>query len=330
MGDTSQYDTEGGVRVTRSVTGAPLQSALRDVYGAIDTHRGAIFASGYEYPGRYSRWDIGFVDPPIEFAGYGRRFEIRALNERGNMLLPIFGAALDSHPHIVGNVFQADNKLIGQVASMSASFAEEDRLRQSTVFSVLRTLVRQFGYAGDSHLGFYGAFGYDLVFQVEPIALHHPRPENRPDLHLFFPDELIVVDHRKEQAHQYRYDFRFGAYDTAGLPRTGETISFRPGVRSQETVDHSAGEYTAKVAEVIHGAHRGDYFEVVLSQVLRAGFPGTPIFVARSSPFFTNSKGRRSVVRESLSTGCGSRSATFCNCGESSFKCPKRCITPHS
>lgn len=276
MNDTSQYDTVGGVCVTRSVAEVPLQSALRDVCDTIDTHRGAIFASGYEYPGRYSRWDIGFVDPPIEFAGYGRRFEIHALNKRGNVLLPIFEAALDSHPHIVGEVIHTDDKLIGQVAPMSVSFSEEDRLRQPTVFSVLRTLIRQFGYAGDSHLGFYGAFGYDLVFQVEPIALRHPRPEHLPDLHLFFPDELIVVDHRKEQAHRYRYDFRFGAYDTAGLSRTGETISFRPGARSQETSDHEPGEYAAKVEEIIGGARRGDYFEVVLSQVLRAGLPGTP------------------------------------------------------
>ncbi|MEK9151398.1 MAG: anthranilate synthase component I [Patescibacteria group bacterium] len=275
MPNSIQYHTHGGVRVTRSDEEVALDTALRDVYEAIDTHRGAIFASGYEYPGRYSQWDIGFVDPPIEFVGHGRRFEIRALNERGNILLHIFRAALEHHPHIIGEMIQSGDKLCGQVAPMSASFSEEDRLHQPTIFSVLRTLVRQFGHAEDKHLGFYGAFGYDLVFQVEPIALCHLRPEDRPDLHLFLPDELIVVDHRKEHAYRYRYDFRSGEYDTAGLSRTGEAMPFRKGVLRKKS-DHEPGEYVAKVEEIITGARRGDFFEVVLSQVFCAGFSGTP------------------------------------------------------
>lgn len=276
MASTQQYRTDGGIHITRSDEEVPLESALQGVHGAIDTHRGAIFASGYEYPGRYSRWDIGFVDPPIEFVGHGRRFEIRALNERGNILLRIFRAVLEHHPHIIGEMIQSGDKLCGQVAPMSASFSEEDRLHQPTIFSVLRTLVLQFGHAEDKHLGFYGAFGYDLVFQVEPIALHHLRPSDRPDLHLFLPDELIVVDHRKERAHRYRYDFRSGEYDTAGLSRIGGETVFRSGVYSGQTSDHKPGEYVAKVEEIITGARRGDFFEVVLSQVLCAGFSGTP------------------------------------------------------
>ena len=49
----------------------------------------------------------------------------------------------------------------------------------------------------EPHLGFYGALGYDLVFQFEPIDMWHERAEDQPDLHLFVPDELIVADHRK-------------------------------------------------------------------------------------------------------------------------------------
>lgn len=276
MNSVNQYHTDGGAYITRSVEEVPLESALHSVYDRIDTHRGAIFASGYEYPGRYSRWDIGFVDPPVEFVGYGRRFEIRVLNDRGRILLPIFHAALENHPHIIGEIVHSDDKLSGQVAPMSARFSEENRLRQPTIFSVLRTLVWQFGHAEDQHLGFYGAFGYDLAFQVEPITLCHARPEDRPDLHLFLPDELVVVDHRKEQAHRYRYDFRFGEFDTAGLPCTGEAIPFCQGMPSPMMCDHESGEYADKVRKIVRGTKRGDFFEVVLSQVFSAGFSGTP------------------------------------------------------
>ena len=71
--------------------------ASRDVealISALDEHRGVLLSSSYEFPGRYARWTLGFVDPPIEIAGTGNRFTIRALNERGQALLPAFWSAL--------------------------------------------------------------------------------------------------------------------------------------------------------------------------------------------------------------------------------------------
>lgn len=276
MSNKPAYYTKGAVRVTTCREIIAPASALRDVMNAIDHHRGAIFASGYEYPGRYSRWDIGFVDPPIEFVGYGRRFEIRALNDRGKILLHIFHAALECHPHVIKEMICADDHISGHVTLMSAQFNEEDRLRQPTIFSVLRILVGQLGHEKEKHLGFYGALGYDLAFQIEPITLRHARSEDHPDLHLFLPDQIVVVDHRKEQAHRYRYDFRFGKYDTAGLPRTGEIIPFHRGTASPMMCDHESGEYADKVRKIVEGTKRGDFFEVVLSQVFSAGFSGTP------------------------------------------------------
>mgnify|MGYP001564952817 FL=1 len=174
MKKVNQYQTAGGVSITRHTKKIAPETSLQNVLGAIDCHRGAIFASGYEYPGRYTRWDVGFVNPPIEFVAHGRQFYIRALNERGKVLLHIFHVALENHPHIVGKVDYSGGKLSGQVAPMSEDFQEEERLRQPTIFSVLRTLARFLGYDKEPNLGFYGAFGYDLVFQIEPIALRHP------------------------------------------------------------------------------------------------------------------------------------------------------------
>lgn len=276
MKKVTQYKTEGGVFVARHEKKIAPETSLQNVLDAIDCHRGAIFASGYEYPGRYSRWDVGFVNPPIEFVAHGRQFYIRALNERGKVLLHIFRVALENHPHIVGGVNYSGDRLSGQVAPMLEDFQEEERLRQPTIFSVLRTLVRFLGHGKELNLGFYGAFGYDLVFQIEPIVLRHSRIENRPDLHLFLPDELVVTDHRKEQSYRYQYDFKFGEYGTTGLSRVGDKVPFLNGVSSEKTSDHKKGEYVEKVCEIIAGTRKGDFFEVVLSQVLSAGFSGTP------------------------------------------------------
>lgn len=276
MSEMNQYQTKGGVTITRRRKKILLKTALNNVLGAIDNHRGAIFASGYDYPGRYSRWDVGFVNPPIEFVSYGRKFCLRALNERGRILLRIFHPFLIGSSCIIDEVTQTDDTLNGQVAPMSETFSEEERLRQPTIFSVLRMLVQALSSRKDTNLGFYGAFGYDLVFQVEPIALRHCRPENRPDLHLFLPDEMVVTDHRLEQSYLYHYDFEFKGYDTGGLFRSGEEVSFCSGASSQKICDHKNGEYEEKVRKIIKGSRTGDFFEVLLSQVFSSGYAGTP------------------------------------------------------
>ena len=94
------FKTRGGVDVFRTIEELPLTEPLEEILALLETHRGAIFASGYEYPGRYSRWDIGFVDPPVELVAYGRDFVLRALNERGAQIIQIFRLGLEGHPHL--------------------------------------------------------------------------------------------------------------------------------------------------------------------------------------------------------------------------------------
>ena len=275
MKTTDTYETQGGIQVVRSVEELTLETPLQDVLDGLNRRRGALFASGYEYPGRYSRWDIGFINPPIELKARQRAFEFRALNERGRVLLDIFRAGLEGHPHLE-NLEVVDGQLHGCVQPMPMHFREEERSKQPTIFSVLRALVEQMRSEDEPHLGFYGALGYDLVFQFEPIDMQHERAEDQPDLHLFVPDELIVVDHRKEQALRYAYDFCYEWASTLGLPReTGEAQAER-GEPSAVRSDHASGEYADKVRTVIAGTQRGDFFEVVPSQVLSAGYAGTP------------------------------------------------------
>ena len=58
----------------------PVRHAIEPILDALDARRGALLASSYEYPGRYTRWDMGFVDPPLALTARGRRFRAEALN----------------------------------------------------------------------------------------------------------------------------------------------------------------------------------------------------------------------------------------------------------
>jgi len=281
------YVTDGGVEVTRTVDEISVEGALDDALNLIDTHRGAVFASGYEYPGRYSRWDMAFVDPPLEIVSQGRSFTIRSLNERGARLLRIMAPALDGHvasltrrtsgsSRQIASLDVQEKAIHGTIRPMPDYFPEEERSKQPTIFSVLRALIRQMHSPVEQHLGLYGALGYDIVFQFEPIEFRRKRDAGQPDLHLFLPDELIIVDHRKEQATRRRYDFRLGETTTAGVPRGWQEMPLQRGSPSDVSSDHQPGQYADKVRLIQEGCRRGDFFEVVLSQVFTAGYAGTP------------------------------------------------------
>ena len=92
------------------------------------------------------------------------------------------------------------------------------RSRRPTVFSAVREVIDAFA-GDDEHLGLYGAFGYDLAFQFEPVTLRIDRPAGPRDLVLHLPDELFVVDRKRETAVRYAYEFTVGGMSTEGLPR---------------------------------------------------------------------------------------------------------------
>lgn len=269
------YLTGGNIKVIRSIEGLPYESALEIPLAGIDRYKGAVFASGYEYPGRYSRWDIAFLNPPLQVICRGRKFTIDALNDRGKILINALSGPLAENPHL-REVERSEAGIRGSIIPMAGYFPEEERSKQPSFFSIIRTLIRLFGSDADPHLGLYGAFGYDLAFQFEPIRLKFDRTDSYKDAHLFLPDELILVDHRKEAAQRRRYDFIFNGEDTLGLERQGEIIEIKRGVPGEIQMDHGPGEYADKVRQVQQGCRQGDFFEVVPSQLFFTGYAGTP------------------------------------------------------
>jgi anthranilate synthase len=269
------YDTAGGIRIHRTVDEIPVADAIEPVVEALDAHRGVLLASSYEYPGRYTRWDMGFVNPPLVLSARGRSFRVDALNARGRVLLPSIADAwrgLDA----VERLAESAVSLEGAIRPPGGRFAEEERSRQPSVFSLLRALVALFRHADEPHLGLYGAFGYDLAFQFEPIRLRLEREPGQRDLILYLPDELVVVDHRREIAMRRTYDFEAAGRSTRGLPRHGAATPYVGAARAPRAADHARGEYAAMVRVAREAFARGDLFEVVPGQTFFEGCPSPP------------------------------------------------------
>ena len=206
----TELTTRGGVRVTRTAT--PFDPGeLGRVAAIVDERRGGVMSSGMEYPGRYSRWHMAYADPCLEITAAGRRITAQALNDRGRVLLPVIHAAMAR----VGDAVGSGTVLVPEP---DRDYTEEERSRRPTVFSALREIAAAFG-SGDPHLGLYGAFGYDLAFQFEPVRLRRERPAGQRDLVLHLPDEIWVLDRKREEAVRYAYEFEVNGQSTAGLER---------------------------------------------------------------------------------------------------------------
>lgn len=282
-----RYTTPHGIQVTRRLSKANFRRGLKHLLRDLDRHRGIYLSSGYEYPGRYSRWDIAATRPPLEIVSYDRRVEFRPLNERGKRIAAMFEAVLADHPHWEQFGFEGEI-LAGRLKPLPALFPEEERSKQPSVFSILRAFIEEFRGEEDCRLGLVGAFGYDLLFQFEPIEKKLPR-DGHKDLHLFLCDDIWLMDRKKEQVERYQYDFEREGISTAGLPRDAAAIPPAPKTKPAPIdSDHTPEEYMANVETVREGMRRGDYYEVVLRQTFRTPYSGkaSELFerVQRASP----------------------------------------------
>jgi len=264
--NTHSYTTTGEIYVSRFVIETSIDTAIQDTLSCLDSQRGGLFKSSYEYPGRYKRWGIGFVNPPLELVTRSNSFTIAAHNERGMKLLPYLTERLYQHPQLMAVKLQ-NSSITGYVKAAQHLFSEEERSKQPSIFSIVREILYIFNSPEDEHLGLYGAFGYDLVFQFEQMPKHLIRAEDQRDLVLYLPDELVIIDYYQQRAFRLQYEFTTKYGSTEGLPRTGELIDYR-GKRYTPTQasDHAPGEYEEQVKKALEYFRRGDLFEVVPGQ----------------------------------------------------------------
>ncbi len=271
--ETTTLTTGGGVTITR--TAEPFDPAeLERIALAVDHRRGGVLSSGMEYPGRYSRWHLAYVDPPVEIATHGRYVTARALNDRGEVILPAIADAMRRVGHEQRPIDDNSKRRLSActvvIPEGEGTFTEEERSRRPTVFSALREIAAALRCA-DAHLGLYGAFGYDLAFQFEPVRLRMDRARDQRDLVLHLPDQIYALDRRREEAIRYSYEFTLGGVCTAGRPRqtpdTGESAGPVPDEGLQTPVP---GRYAAIVDRAKERFKVGDLFEVVPSHVFRA------------------------------------------------------------
>src|ERR1700761_9474616 len=263
--DHSEYRTRGGLLITRSVEhfsgGA---SRLDDLIELLDRRRGVVLSSGTTVPGRYESFDLGFADPPLQLQTSGAEFSLVALNARGEVLIAFLGDVLREPCVVITD--RSASRISGHILRGDAPVDEDQRTRRASVMSLVRDMVAAFGSNDDALLGLFGAFAYDLVFQIEDLVQKRKREDDQRDIVLFVPDRLLAYDRATARGAVLSYDFAWNGKSSEGLSRdTSDSIYARQ--PRQAFSDHAAGEYQATVETARAAFARGDLFEAVPGQL---------------------------------------------------------------
>src|SRR5262245_19391968 len=100
------------MKITHSDTSLPYDAGIDFLLDRIDAGKGMYMASDTDYPGRYSRWDIGFDAPPLEVLGFPTSCEFRALNARGEKIIAMIAALFKEKPDASFTVAASDAKTL--------------------------------------------------------------------------------------------------------------------------------------------------------------------------------------------------------------------------
>jgi anthranilate synthase len=223
-----------------------------------------VLSSGTTVPGRYESFDLGFSDPPLRLETTGPQFSIEALNARGEVLIAFLGDTLREPCVVIDE--RSPARLAGHILRGDAPVDEDQRTRRASVMSLVRDLVAAFGSSADPLLGLFGAFAYDLVFQMEDLKQKRAREGDQRDIVLYVPDSLLAYDRATSHGVILNYDFSWNGKSTNGLPRdtleSEYTETGQPGF-----ADHAPGEYQATVETARAAFARGDLFEAVPGQL---------------------------------------------------------------
>src|SRR5215471_19131434 len=222
--DKSEFRTASGLAITRvSEQFSGDAKRLDDLIDLLDIRRGVVLSSGTTVPGRYESFDLGFSDPPLVLETNGVDFALSALNARGQVLIAFLADTLREPCVVISE--KSASRLAGHVVRGEAPVEEDQRTRRASVMSLVRDLVAAFAANDDALLGLFGAFAYDLVFQIEDIVQKRPREADQRDIVLYVPDRLLAYDRATARGAVLSYDFAWNRKSTEGRAReTAESI----------------------------------------------------------------------------------------------------------
>jgi len=212
----------------------------------------------------YGRLSLIGIDPVLKITGKNDSFSIEALNDRGGRYLK----------HL-SNIHQP---LKGTIKKGRKYIEESQRSKQENISVIIRRILSAFKTDEKTLLGLYGAFSYDFIRLFED--LNDSLPDNDVnDFTLFLYDTFVFFDHLKESAEiiVYRENKNIIKNDLAEIfSKIKHPLSDPEYKIKKSRFDYNEGQYKNLVKIAKSYMKKGELFEVVFSNTLKADFEGDP------------------------------------------------------
>ena len=140
----SRFCTRADVYIHRHISHQPSAQEFLRRQTMLDHKPGVLLSCRSEYPGRYQRQDRLVVNPPLSLTAQGNTLIIRALNARGQVLLPVFIRKFSNEPQVQLTRDRNQLTLVKILGADHIDLDERMRTRRSGLFELLRQILSLF------------------------------------------------------------------------------------------------------------------------------------------------------------------------------------------
>lgn len=224
----------------------------------------------------YGRLSLIGIDPVLEIKGKNEDFEIRALNKRGGDYL---NRLTKNDLRICDDLKMGKGMIKGVVKKFGSGNLEEgSRTKIKNIAQIIRIFLKKFRQDQKEFLGLYGAFSYDFIrlFEEIPLIL---KDDGVADFRLCLYDTFIFFDHLKDKAEiiAYRKNKKEAKRAIMVLEKMVKVAGPKLGFKIKNAdFKLKKEEYKKLVNHARDLARKGELFEVVYSNTLKANFNGNP------------------------------------------------------
>ena len=206
----------------------------------------------------YGRLSLIGIDPVLEIQAKDNKFSITGLNERANFYL------------------KGIDELEGEIERDDSELEEAERTKRRCTVDVIRNFLEKYKQDKKEFVGLYGAFSYDFVrlFEDLPSILDKGEVD---DFRLCLYDSFVYFDHLRDLAEIILYRQEEDDGDLAVeeiFSQFGSEEDNKSFEVSEVDFEFNEEEYKNLVLNAKDLAKRGELFEIVYSNTLKAKFEG--------------------------------------------------------
>jgi anthranilate/para-aminobenzoate synthase component I len=257
-------------------TDFPYQSAIQ-LYKKANFPSAKVLFESHETDKEHGRLSLLGVDPSLEIKGTNNDASVKLINPRGEAY---FNFIKDRFKAYVKE--ESGDTLYLHISKIPFSGKESDRFKRQNIAQIIKQTLEQFKCEEKNFVGFYGALGYNFVYQFEDVD--NTKENASPDFHLFLYDTIVFFNHLTKETRLYctRESKEQAIKDSneyVDVFLYAKAHEYPISEISNISITPSDEDFKKQVAEAKELCRLGELMEIVLARKISADFEGSPIHI---------------------------------------------------